>query len=209
MKRLLFSVTLTIFASLTLAGHGLSQALEPGALKAGQKVEIEYIPDTGRWIPATIIEVVNDGYSYKVSYSPSDDGRISQTNIHFRRVRPASSTTAATPAAASARPASAAPRIARRIAPGSYGCTSSTYSVTTSSYEFQPRGSVEILANGTYRYLGLRTPSVGQYQPSDGKLSFRGGYLAGGEATSMEGQPTRFYLVAPTLPGNRWTCGLR
>ena len=205
--RRLFSAVLTLLATLALgarAGH--AQAAAPGAFRAEQRVEVEYIPDSGRWLPATVVEVVNDGYSYKVSLSPGGDGRMVQTNIHFKRVRAA----AAAPAPI-ARPAPPAPPSARVLAPGRYGCTSSAYSAASGAYEYTPRGSFEVATNGAYRYHGLRNPSAGRYtyDATAGKIAFQGGYLNRGVATAMEDRPGRFYLVFPTIPGGRWTCGLQ
>lgn len=64
------------------------------------------------------------------------------------------------------------------------------------------------MSDGRYQYLGFARPSAGRYQidGATGRVSFAAGYLRGGEATPMAGQPGRFYLTAPAI-GSRWTCG--
>lgn len=88
---------------------------------------------------------------------------------------------------------------------GKYGCTASKYRGGT--VEYIPRGSFIITSNGKYTYNGFETPSSGTYSvDSSGNLLFKGGYLDGGKAESID-RPHKFFLVFPTIPDNRWTCG--
>lgn len=89
---------------------------------------------------------------------------------------------------------------------GKYGCTASSYSGGSISYT--PRGSFIITAKGTYTYLGFEKPSTGTYTvDKKGNLSFKGGYLNGGNAEKID-RPNKFFVVFPGIPDNRWTCGL-
>jgi hypothetical protein len=100
---------------------------------------------------------------------------------------------------------------AATLAHGTYGCVSSTFKAASGTYEFSPRGSFTVSANGEYSYQGFEKPSTGKFRfdEQSGKLSFQGGYLDKGEATPIKGDGNRFYLVTPTLPGHRWTCALK
>lgn len=91
---------------------------------------------------------------------------------------------------------------------GKYGCTASKYN--NGSYEFLPKGSFVLTQNGTYTYNGFAKPSSGKFtvNAATGVISFSGGYFDKGTATPMEGRANRYYLVFPTIPDNRWTCGL-
>lgn len=91
---------------------------------------------------------------------------------------------------------------------GKLGCTASRYDAGSQSHQFQPRGSVVLDGDGSYAYLGFEEPSRGTFRLGpNGALRFSGGHLDGGEATSMEDRPGRYYLVFPANPDNRWTCG--
>lgn len=100
---------------------------------------------------------------------------------------------------------------ASKLALGKYGCTSSQYNSRTKFYEYSPHGSVVLSPDGNYSYLGFEKPSVGTYklESTSRKIFFHGGYLKNGEATPIEGQQNRFYLVFPGIPNFRWTCGLK
>jgi hypothetical protein len=89
---------------------------------------------------------------------------------------------------------------------GKYPCWSSAY--VSGSYEYTPRGSLVLSADGAYSYLGFEEPSVGRYSrdAASGEISLEGGYLNGGMATPVEDRPNKFFLVFPTMPGGRWTC---
>jgi hypothetical protein len=104
-----------------------------------------------------------------------------------------------------------APACAATLEHGTYGCVSSKFNAASGSYEFTPRGSFTVSANGEYSYQGFEKPSKGKFDfnADSGKIDFTGGYLDKGEATPIKGDKNRFYLVTPTLPGNRWTCGLK
>jgi hypothetical protein len=94
---------------------------------------------------------------------------------------------------------------------GKYGCVSSKFKVASGTYEYSPRGSFTVSASGEYSYIGFDKPSTGKFSfdQESGKISFNGGYLDKGEATPIKGENNRFYLVTPTLPDHRWTCGLK
>ncbi|MEW5930931.1 MAG: hypothetical protein AB1941_26000 [Gemmatimonadota bacterium] len=100
---------------------------------------------------------------------------------------------------------------ARTVLParGKYGCTVSRYEAGSGTYRFDPKGSVVLLADGRYQYLGFAQPSPGRYRvdAATGVARFTGGHLDGGEATPMVQRPGRFYLTAPRI-GERWTCGI-
>jgi len=89
---------------------------------------------------------------------------------------------------------------------GKYGCTASKY--VNGSYEYTPRGYFTISSNGEYVYDGLDKPSKGSFTvDSEGNLHFKGGYFDQGKAEKID-RPNKFFLVFPTIPDNRWTCGL-
>ena len=176
-----------------------------GSFKPKQQVQVEYIPDSGKWFPATIIEVLNDGYSYKVSVAPWGDGKVIQTNIHYKRVRAIVATLAPKNNTKKATGENTRPQLP---ALGKYGCTLVQYNAATKSYEFIAKGSFELAANKTYRYNGFSKPSAGQYHfdAKSGALNFTGGYFDKGKATPVPGTKNRYLLVTPTLAGGRWTC---
>lgn len=88
---------------------------------------------------------------------------------------------------------------------GKYACTASKY--RNGSYEFIPRGSFVITKNGKYTYSGFESPSSGTFTvDKKGNLNFKGGYLNGGKAEKID-RPNKFFLVFPSNPDNRWTCG--
>lgn len=87
---------------------------------------------------------------------------------------------------------------------GKYGCTSSQYS--GGFYEYTPRGTFEITKDGHYTYYGLDKPSRGTYTVDEkGNLLFSSGYFDGGKAEKID-RPNKFFLVFPSISGNRWTC---
>jgi hypothetical protein len=89
---------------------------------------------------------------------------------------------------------------------GKYGCTASKY--VNGSYEYTPRGYFTISSNGEYVYYGLDKPSKGSFTvDKEGNLHFTGGYFDKGKAEKID-RPNKFFLVFPTIPDNRWTCGL-
>lgn len=92
--------------------------------------------------------------------------------------------------------------------PGKYGCTASRYS--GGAIEYEMKGSFVLAADGDYEYHGFETPSAGRYrvEPGTGKLLFEGGYFDAGEATPVEDRPNKYFVVFPTIPDNRWSCGL-
>lgn len=106
-------------------------------------------------------------------------------------------------------PTTAAPGNTATFTAGKYGCTASRYNAATGLYEFLPRGAVTLSADGAYSYAGFEQPSTGSYRRDarSGAIAFKGGYLDGGEATPID-RPNKFFLVFPTNPDNRWTCGL-
>lgn len=126
--------------------------------------------------------------------SPSTDGTTSTGAV-----------TADAPVAVAALPAAGpAPK------PGKYGCTASRYSASSGMIEYEMKGSFVLSADGGYEYLGFETPSAGRYrvEPGTGKLLFEGGYFGGGEAAPVEDRPDKYFVVFPTIPDNRWSCGL-
>ena len=89
---------------------------------------------------------------------------------------------------------------------GKYGCTASKY--RNGSVEYTPRGSFTISKNGQYTYYGFEKPSTGTFTVDKaGNLLFKGGYFNGGKAEKID-RVNKFFLVFPTIPDNRWTCGL-
>ena len=88
---------------------------------------------------------------------------------------------------------------------GKYGCTSTKYK--GGFYEYTERGTFEITKDGHYTYHGFDKPSEGTYTVDEkGNLLFSSGYFDGGKAEKID-RPNKFFLVFPTIPGNRWTCG--
>ncbi|RYY85462.1 MAG: hypothetical protein EOO24_36545 [Comamonadaceae bacterium] len=89
--------------------------------------------------------------------------------------------------------------------PGTYRCMASKLSNGT--LEMKPRGAVVFAAGGKYSYKGFAQPSEGTWKAgAGGKLELQGGYLAGGEATPIQGYANRYHLVFPTNPDSRWSC---
>jgi len=89
---------------------------------------------------------------------------------------------------------------------GKYGCTASKY--RNGSVEYTPRGTFTISPNGKYTYNGFEKPSSGTFVvDKNGNLLFKEGYFDGGKAEKID-RPNKFFLVFPTIPDNRWTCGL-
>ncbi|RZK50106.1 MAG: hypothetical protein EOO99_02655 [Pedobacter sp.] len=89
---------------------------------------------------------------------------------------------------------------------GKYSCSASKY--RNGSYEFIPRGSIVLKADGSYTYLGFEKPSVGKFKINkEGNIDFIGGYLDKGNAEKMD-RINKFYIVFPTNPDNRWTASL-
>jgi hypothetical protein len=87
---------------------------------------------------------------------------------------------------------------------GKYGCTSTKYA--GGFYENTPRGAFEITKDGHYTYYGSEKPSEGIYTVNEkGDLLFSSGYFDNGKAEKID-RPDKFFLVFPTIPGNRWTC---
>lgn len=98
------------------------------------------------------------------------------------------------------------PTAATGLVYGKYGCTASSYH--NGSVEYTPRGFFTITQNGQYTYYGFKKPSSGSFTvDKQGNLLFKGGYFDGGKAEKID-RPNKFFLVFPTIPDNRWTCGL-
>lgn len=190
----------------TTTTSAIAQSPSAGSFKIQQRVEVEYIPNSGKWLPATVLEVLNGGYSYKVQVAPWDDGKTIQANIHYKRVRAASSIASSSSRnkARSKSTGFAAPIL------GKYACSVSEYNPATQMYEYKAKGSFTLLAGNAYRYNGFSKPSTGRYSfdAGTGKIRFHGGYFDKGEATPIPGYKNRYFLVSPTLPGHRWTCTL-
>lgn len=97
-------------------------------------------------------------------------------------------------------------KVSATLVYGKYGCTASKY--RNGSVEYIPRGSFTISKNGQYTYYGFEKPSNGTFTVDKaGNLLFKGGYFDGGKAEKID-RPNKFFLVFPTIPDNRWTCGL-
>lgn len=192
--------TIALFIAFALSYSIFGQTAEPGSFTVNHKVEVEYIPGSGKWYPAIVIEVLNDGYSYKVKVAPYGDGKEMQTNIHFKRVRAAQNVASKSSGDGGEKTES------DTLVFGKYGCTTSKYS--GGSYEYIPRGSFIITKDGKYTYYGFKKPSKGTFMvDAEGNLSFKDGYLDKGEAAKID-RPNKFFLVFPTILDNRWTCGL-
>ena len=148
-----------------------------------QKVEVLW---KGKWYKATILAV--EAKTYKIHY----EGNASSwdESVAAERIRAMGSETKA----------KAAP-----LKYGKYGCTASKFS--NGAYEYQPKGSFTLSKDGSYAYNGFARPSTGKFKvDASGVISFTGGYFNGGQATPMEGQANRYYVVFPSNPDNRWTC---
>lgn len=97
-------------------------------------------------------------------------------------------------------------KISATLIYGKYGCTASKY--RNGEVEYTPRGFFTISKNGQYTYYGFKQPSSGTFTvDKSGNLFFKGGYFDGGKAEKID-RPNKFFLVFPTIPDNRWTCGL-
>ena len=153
-----------------------------------QKVEVEW---NGKWYKATVLEVKNNSYKIHYDgYASSWDETVTASRI--RVVNGGNSALVAAQAKGS-------------LKYGKYNCTASKYA--GGSYEYLPKGSFILSKNGTYAYNGFAKPSTGSFSvDAKGVISFKGGYLDKGQATPMEGQGNRYYLVFPTIPDGRWTC---
>lgn len=107
-------------------------------------------------------------------------------------------------AAAAAAPAAAPAAAAPAKASFTLGCTSSVYDSGSGTYQFQPKGYVDI-AGGSYTYRGFEQPSTGKLRDEGGTLHFEGGWLDGGEAVPMDDRPGQYRLTSPAA-GERWSC---
>jgi hypothetical protein len=97
-------------------------------------------------------------------------------------------------------------KISATLIYGKYGCTASKY--RNGEVAYTPRGFFTISKNGQYTYYGFKQPSSGTFTvDKSGNLFFKGGYFDGGKAEKID-RPNKFFLVFPTIPDNRWTCGL-
>ena len=152
----------------------------------GQKVEVLW---KGTWYKATVLEAKEN--AYKIHYDGY--GSSWDETVTSSRIRGVNGTAAANTSSA--------------FKYGKYNCTASKYS--NGSYEYIPKGSFVLNKNGSYAYNGFSKPSTGTFSvDSKGIISFKGGYLNKGQATPMEGEQDRYYLVFPTIPDGRWTCRL-
>jgi hypothetical protein len=87
---------------------------------------------------------------------------------------------------------------------GKYGCTASKYHNGLS--EYQGRGYLTLMKDGSYTYSGFSKPSAGKFTiDKTGNLSFTGGYLDKGRGEKID-RPNKYFLTFPTNPDNRWTC---
>lgn len=194
--------TIALLIAFVLSYTAFGQAAEPGSLKAGQRIEVEYYPNSNKWIPATIIEVVNDGYAYKVKVAPYGDGKEITDNIHFKRVRIASTADSKLPDANNNK----TPPISDTLVFGKYSCTSSEYN--GGEVKYISRGSFVISRDGKYTYYGFKKPSTGTFTVDEkGNLLFKDGYFNGGKAEKID-RPNKFFLVFPANADSRWTVGL-
>lgn len=195
--------TIALLITFALSYSAFGQIAEPGSFKVGQRIEVEVNADSNKWFPATIIEIMDDGYTYKVKVAPYGDGKEVTRNIHYKRVR-----TISAASSDSSDDSKSNNTNSGTLVFGKYGCTSSNYNSSTGLYEYTPRGSFVITSDGKYAYYGFKKPSEGTFKiDGDGNLSFKGGYLNNGEAKKID-RPNKFFLVFPTIPDNRWTCGL-
>ena len=98
------------------------------------------------------------------------------------------------------------PEPAADVVYGKYGCTASKY--RNGGYEYIPRGFFTLEKGGRYTYNGFEKPSTGTFTVDEqGNLHFKGGYFDGGKAEKID-RPNKYFLVFPSNPDNRWTCGL-
>lgn len=179
-----------LFDAAALLGYqpGYQPAARPAAARAFQVGDELEAQQGGRWSLARIV-AVKDG-QYRVHYDGQPRSRDEWVPAARLRALPGG------------------PVQTPRLAAGKYACTTQTMN-SGGTVEFQPKGAVVLAANGTYQYLGFKTPSPGTYRADAASraLSFRGGHLDGGEATPIVQRPGRFYLTAPRI-GERWTCGI-
>lgn len=180
-----------------------AQTPAPGSFQVGQRVEAEYYASSNKWVPAHIVGIDNDGYSYKVQLAPYGDGKELTANLHYKRVRAAAGSPAWVEGGRNS-PASAP--AADTLVFGKYGCTGTEFSGGETIYI--ARGAFTVSKDGTYIYSGFKNPSKGTFSvDAKGDIDFKGGYLKDGKATKMD-RPNRFFLVFPANPDHRWTCGL-
>ena len=119
---------------------------------------------------------------------------------------PAPAPRAAPPAAAPV-PAPAAPAAA--IGAGKWGCTESYWRVMKATYEFEMRGSITLLPNGTYDYPGQRSRGRWRWDAATSAVRFTGGFLEGARAVRIE-DSNKIRLELPTNDPQRprkWSCG--
>lgn len=158
------------------------------AFEVGHEVQIN---EDGRWRDGRVIATRAAGGELRVHF----DGRASSDDVWV--------------AAAQLRHVPGGPSRTAPIGPGKYGCTTSRRNASTGMYEFTPKGSVVLFADGRYQYLGFAQPSAGRFRtdPATQVVTFADGHLHGGEATPMVQRGGRLYLTAPRI-GERWTCTL-
>jgi hypothetical protein len=199
--RTLAAAGLVLTAAMILPTRALTAqaAPTPGAFKPNDRVDADYLGND-KWIPATVLEVENDGYSYKLHGDPYRNGRGMDFILHFKRVRAAS--------AAASKNAPAPARAAGPAAPlaGKYGCTESIYH--PSGFEIEQRGFIVLRPDGGYQYLGMGSAGHYRYDAATGVTSFTDGYMDGATATAVDGRRDRMFFVpyARSQRKLRWTC---
>ncbi|HEX2188579.1 MAG TPA: hypothetical protein VHG51_06745 [Longimicrobiaceae bacterium] len=155
------------------------------AMQPGDELEAR---SRGKWHPARVVAVRGAEYRVHFDGQPvSADEWVPQGRLRYFPGGPAQT---------------------HRLTAGKYACTASRHDASSGGYRFDPKGSVVLLADGRYQYLGSTQPSPGRYRIDtvSRAVSFTGGHLDGGVATPMVLRPGRFYLTAPRI-GERWTCG--
>ena len=199
--RTLTAAAVLVTAAMTLHARPLDAqaAPVPGAFKPNDRVDADYLGNN-KWIPATVLAVENDGYSYKLHGDPYANGKGMDFSLHFKRVRAASA------ASAKSTPAPAAPAGPVAPLPGKYGCTESIYH--PSGYEIEQRGFIVLRPDGGYQYLGMGTAGHYRYDAASGVTSFTDGYMDGATATAVDGRRDRMFFVpyAKSARKLRWTC---
>ncbi len=177
--------------ALVLAAAPASAA--PNEFKAGDKVEADYY-GTGDWTEAQVLEVLNDGYQYRVKGDFNHDGKPFEYVLFHTSVRAFTGQTA--------KPVDRE-RPAGPPLKGKYGCSESVFN--GDGYTSETRGFITLLKKNRYRQ---GRGKVGRYRYKAGTTRFIGGGLGKSTATAIDGKRNRLFITVKFRDGNeaKWAC---
>ena len=185
------AIALLACAAVTFAVAPVASAA-PNEFKVGDKVEAEYY--VGQWTEAVVVEVLPEGYQYRVKGDFGNNGKPFEVNVLHSRVRAFTGTTA--------RPVDRE-RAAGPPLKGKYGCAESVFN--GDGYTSETRGFITLLSGNRYRQ---GKGSNGRYRYRSGVTRFIGGGLDKSKATAIDGKRSRLLITVKFTDGAtaRWAC---